>query len=108
MYAILEIGGKQYKVAAKDVIDVENLNFKPQDKITLDKVLFVSDGKKAEVGQPYLLAVSVEAEVISNLKAKKVVSFKYRRRKNSRWMKGHRQHLSRILIKKINKANPKA
>ncbi|MCP4649425.1 MAG: 50S ribosomal protein L21 [PVC group bacterium] len=103
MYAVIEVKGKQYKVAAKDVIEVNRVAEAPKETITLDKVLLLSSGKKVQVGQPYLEGVSVEAEVVSHEKAKKVVVFKYLRRKDSHKKTGHRQLLSKLLIKKINK-----
>lgn len=104
MYAILELGGKQYQVAPKEVIEVNKLDNKLKDKIKLDKVLLLADGKNVDIGQPYLKGVSVEAEVISQTQGKKVIAFKYRRRQDSHTKRGHRQKLTQLLIKKINKA----
>ena len=106
VYAILDINGKQYKVATKDVITVEKLNSKPADKVVWENVLLFSDGEKTEIGQPYLKGYSVEAEVLSQAKTKKLLIFKFRRRKNMRLTKGHRQLFTKLLIKKITK--PKA
>ncbi|MFH2137206.1 MAG: 50S ribosomal protein L21 [Candidatus Omnitrophota bacterium] len=103
MYAVIEVKGKQYKVAPKDIIEVAKMDNQPKDAITLDKVLLLSSGKKVQVGQPYLEGVSVDAEVIGHDKAKKVVVFKYLRRKDSHKKTGHRQDLTRLEIKKINK-----
>jgi len=102
VYAILELGGRQYKVAPKDVIEVNKLNTEQKEKITLDKVLLIADGKKVEIGQPYVKGASVEAEVLRNIKGKKVLIYKYLRRKDSHKKTGHRQSLTRILIKKIH------
>lgn len=102
MYAILELGGKQYKVAPKDVIEVNKLNVEQKAQITLDKVLLVADGKKVEIGQPYVKGASVEAEVLQDTKGKKVIVYKYLRRKDSHKKTGHRQKLTKVLIKKIN------
>lgn len=103
MYAILEIGGKQYRVFAKDEILVNSLKKKQNSKVNLDKVLLISDGKKVEIGQPYIKGASVEAEVIDQTKGKKLVIYKYLRRKDSHKKTGHRQKLTKLLIKKINK-----
>jgi len=103
VYAILKIGGKQYKVAAKDVIEVNKLKAEKDEKLTLDKVLLVGGGKKIEVGKPYVDGASVEAEVIGHTKAKKVLIYKYLRRKDAHKKTGHRQELTKLLIKKINK-----
>lgn len=102
MYAILEISGKQYKVTAKDEILVNSLGKEQKSKINFDKVLLISDGKKVEIGQPYIKGASVEAEVMDEVKGKKLVIFKYLRRKDSHKKTGHRQKFTKLLIKKIN------
>jgi len=102
MYAIIEVGAKQYSVKKGDIIDVEKQAAKEGKDITLDKVLLVSKEKKVELGQPYLKEAKVEAQVLKHLKGEKVISFKYRRRKSSHWKKGHRQQLTRLKIKDIN------
>jgi len=101
MYAIVEVGAKQYNVKKDDIIDVERLAAKADKEINLDKVLLVSKDKKIEVGKPYLKEVKVRAIVLKHLRGEKLVSFKYRRRKSSHWKKGHRQALTRIKIKEI-------
>lgn len=101
MYAILEVGAKQYNVKKDDIIDVERVIAEANKEINLDKVLLLSKDNKIEVGRPYLKEVKVNAIVVEQLRAKKVVSFKYRRRKSSHWNKGHRQELTRIKIKDI-------
>lgn len=101
MYAIIEVGAKQYSVKIGDIIEVERQPAVDGKEITLNKVLLVSKDKKLEVGQPYLKDAKVLARVLKQLKAKKVISFKYRRRKSSHWKKGHRQLLTRLKIKEI-------
>jgi len=101
MYAIIEVGAKQYSVKTGDIIDVEKQNTKEGKEITLDRVLLVSKDRKIEIGQPYLKDAKVSASVLRHLKAKKTISFKYRRRKSSHWKKGHRQLLTRLKIKEI-------
>jgi len=106
MYAIVQTGSKQYKVAVNSEIDVEKLALRPRTKtLTLDKVLLFSDGKELKFGSPYIKEVTVKAEVVQPLiKADKVIAFKYRRKTHSRWTKGHRQKLTRIRIKEISLA----
>ena len=101
MYAIIEVGAKQYNVKKGDIIEVEKQNAEEGKELSLDNVLLVSKDKKIEVGQPYLKGARVETEVLGHIKARKVVSFKYRRRKASHWTKGHRQQLTRLKIKDI-------
>ena len=101
MYAIIELGAKQYSVKKDDIIEVEKL---PDDEgkiISLDKILLVSDGDTVEVGQPYLKKAVVSVEVLGQTKGDKVISFKYRRRKASHWTKGHRQQLTRLKVTDI-------
>lgn len=102
MYAIVEVGAKQYGVKKDDVIDVEKQDVKEGQEIALDKVLLVSNDDNIEIGKPYLKDAKVAALVIKQLKAKKVISYKYRRRKSSHWTKGHRQQLTRLKIQAIN------
>lgn len=99
MYAIIETGGKQEKVAVGDVVAIERI---PNEKsVTFDHVLLVVDGEKLEVGQPYLPKAKVKGEVVEHFLNKKVVSFIYRRRKSSRRIVGHRQELTRVKITDI-------
>jgi large subunit ribosomal protein L21 len=101
MYAVIEVGAKQYRVEKDDVLDVDR-QITPQGKeLSLDKVLLVSKDKKVEVGRPYLKEARVKALVLGHLKGEKIVSFKYRRRKASHWKKGHRQLFTRLKIKEI-------
>ena len=99
MYAIIETGGKQYRVEEGDELDVELLG--SDGEVKFDKVLLVHDGHKAHIGQPHLPKCSVEAEVIAIAKGPKVVAFKYKKCKNYRRTVGHRQKYSRVKIKKI-------
>lgn len=101
MFAIIEVGAKQYSVKKGDIIEVEKLPAKEGKDITLDKVLLVSKDKKIDFGQPYIKEAKVEAQVLEQIKAEKVISYKYRRRKSSHWKKGHRQQLTRLKIKEI-------
>lgn len=101
MYAIIEIGAKQYNVKKGDILEVDKQDVEEGKVIAIDKVLLLSKDKKVEVGQPYLKDVKVNAEVISQIKGAKTVAYKYRRRKSSHWTKGHRVKLTQIKIKDI-------
>ncbi len=101
MYAVIEVGAKQFSVKKGDIIEVNKLDAKEGKDISIDKVLLLSKDKKVEVGQPYLKEVRVSAEVLDQVKGNKEISFKYRRRKSSHWKKGHRAKLTRIKIKEI-------
>lgn len=101
MYAVIEVGAKQYNVKKDDVIEVERQAAEEGKEIKLDRVLLVSKDKKIEVGRPYLKEANVRAIVLKHLRGEKAISFKYRRRKSSHWTKGHRQQLTRLKIKEI-------
>lgn len=101
MYAIIETGGKQYIVEAGDKIKVEKLDVKEGDKVTFDKVLFVS-GDDAKVGAPFVDGAKVEAKVLAQGKEKKVVVYKYKSKKNERKKNGHRQPYTLVEISGIN------
>jgi large subunit ribosomal protein L21 len=101
MYAIIEVGAKQYNVKKDDIIDVEKLDALEGKEISLDKVILACKNQKVDIGQPYLKGVSVHALVLEHIKGEKVISFKYRRRKSKHWKKGHRQQLTRLKIKDI-------
>lgn len=104
MYAIVETGGKQYRVKKNDIFEVEKLGIEPGKTVKLDKVLMYADGKKVEIGQPYLKNIKVSCEVVANTKAKKVISYKYKRRKSSRRKIGHRQKLTKLKVQEIKLA----
>jgi large subunit ribosomal protein L21 len=97
MYAIVETGGKQYKVAKDDVIKVEKLNANVGDVIDL-KVLLTVDGEKIASGTPTVAGAEVKAEVVEHGKAKKLVVFKYKAKKNVRRKQGHRQPYTALKI----------
>lgn len=102
MYAVIQTGGKQYKVTKGDTIIVERLTIPEKEKeVTIKEVLLISDGKEVKVGKPLIKDAKVVCEVIGDFKDKKVISFKYRRRKDSRWKKGHRQVLTKLKVKEI-------
>ena len=101
-FAIIQTGGKQYRVKASEILKIEQLeNLKPESKIEFNEVLAYGDDKNIEVGSPLVKGAKVEAELLKNGKNKTVLIFKKRRRKNSRRKNGHRQLFSLIKIKKI-------
>lgn len=98
MYAIIETGGKQYRVEEGDIIDVEILNAENDKKIEFKNVLFFHNGSAAKVGFPHLEGTVVMGELIQEISGPKVVSYKYKKRKNYRRKVGHRQKYSRVKI----------
>ncbi|WP_416197705.1 MAG: 50S ribosomal protein L21 [Sporanaerobacter sp.] len=101
MYAVIETGGKQYRVQEGDTIFVEKLNVNEGEKINFDKVLFISKEDNAEVGKPYVEGAKVEATVLEQGKARKVVVFKYKSKKDYRKRQGHRQPYTKVKIENI-------
>ena len=104
MYAVVKTGGKQYRVVQGDVIQVEKLETPIGETLNLGKVLLAGDGADIQVGGPYLKNCTVIGEVTEQLKDKKIIVFKKRRRKNYRRKNGHRQEMTRIKIMQISKA----
>ena len=100
MYAIVKTGGKQYKVAKGDKLDIEKLDANVGDKVELDVICFV-DGSTVEADPVKASKVKVTAEVIDQVKGEKQLVFKFKKRKNYKKMRGHRQQLTRIEIKSI-------
>ena len=101
-FAVIQTGGKQYKVKASDILKIEKLkNSKPENKIEFNEVLAYGDDKTLEVGSPLVKGAKVEAELMKNSKNRTILIFKKRRRQNSRRKNGHRQQYSLIKIKKI-------
>ncbi len=98
MYAIIETGGKQYRVQEGDVINVEKLKVAPSDRIEFDKVLAFSDGTGVSIGAPVLEEAKVFGTVIENGKADKVIIFKYKSKKDYRKKQGHRQPYTKVRI----------
>ena len=102
MHAIIETGGKQYKVAEGDVLFIEKLNQEAGDEIKFDKVLAILGEDEAKFGAPVVEGASVDASVVKNGKGKKIVVFKYKPKKGYRLRQGHRQPYTKVEIKKIN------
>ena len=100
-FAIIQTGGKQYKVKASDILKIEKIENKKSNKIEFDQVLAYGNEKTIELGSPIVKGAKVEAELIKNGKNRTVLVFKKRRRKNSRRKNGHRQQYSLIKINKI-------
>ena len=106
-FAIIETGGKQYKVSASNILKVEKLDIKKGNKVEFKKVLLVNDDKTVEIGDPTVSGATVEGMLLDNIKDRKVIVFKKRRRQNSRKRYGHRQPLSKVQITKIMSKNGK-
>ena len=103
MYAIIEAGGKQYKVEEGSVLNIEKTSKKPGDIIELSNILLLVNGEKVEIGRPYLDKGTVVAEVKRHFKGKKTLVFKKRRRKDYKKILGHRQQYTEVKIKEIKK-----
>ena len=101
MYAIIETGGKQYKVQEGDIITVEKLAADEGSNYTFDKVLFVAKDEKTSFGEPYVKDASVTASVLGDGKGKKVVVYKFKAKKNYHRKKGHRQPFTKLKIDSI-------
>lgn len=102
MYAIIETGGKQYKVQEGDVVFIEKLLAEAGEAVTFDKVLAVSKEGTVNFGSPLVNGVSVSAKIIGHGKEKKVIVFKYKPKKGYRKKQGHRQPYTKVQIEKIN------
>jgi len=102
MYAIIETGGKQYKVSEGDIITVEKLGVEAGSEYTFENVLAVNNGEKLTVGTPVVAGASVVASVIGDGKAKKVIVYKYKHKKTFHKKNGHRQPFTKLKIEKIN------
>ncbi|MEE9259092.1 MAG: 50S ribosomal protein L21 [Nitrospinaceae bacterium] len=103
MFAVLTTGGKQYKVSEGDVIQVEKLDHKVGDKLTLDQVLMAGEGEKVDVGSPYLKDFKVDCEVTDQSKGPKIIIFKKKRRKKYRRKNGHRQLYTELKVTGISR-----
>ena len=102
MYAIIETGGKQYKVEAGDVIYIEKLDVEADAEVTFDKVIAIGSDDGIKVGAPYVEGASVSAKAVKNGKAKKIVVFTYKPKKNEKRKMGHRQPYTKVEIAAIN------
>ena len=106
MYAVIETGGKQYRVQEGDVITIEKLNAEVGETVTFDKVLVLGEGKDVKVGTPYVDA-AVTGSVVENGKGQKFIIFKYKAKKDYRKKQGHRQPYTMVKIESLGGATPK-
>jgi large subunit ribosomal protein L21 len=100
MFAVIRTGGKQYSVSAGDIITVMALDGAPGDKVTFDDVLFIG-GETPTIGAPTIAGAAISAEIVEQARSPKSISFKKRRRQNSKRKRGHRQDLTRVKILSI-------
>ena len=108
MYAIIETGGKQYRVSEGDVVYVEKLGINEEETVAFDKVVAFNDGKTLKVGAPYVSKVVVEGKVLKNGKGKKITVFTYKPKKGSARKMGHRQPYTKVIITNVGKAEAAA
>ena len=104
MYAVIQTGGKQYRVEQGEVLRVEKLAGDAGAKLTFNTLLFADDGGNVRIGQPSVAGVSVDAEIVEQGRGKKIIIFKYKRRKSYRRKAGHRQPFTALKITAINAA----
>ena len=102
MYAVIVTGGKQYKVSEGDTLFVEKIEAEEGSAVTFDQVLMVGEGEDVKVGAPTVAGATVEASVVENGKAKKVIVYKYKRKTGYHKKNGHRQQYTKVKIEKIN------
>ena len=101
MYAVVETGGKQYKVSQGDVISVERLSGKAGEKVALEKILMINGGNKTVIGNPVVKSAKVVGEIVKEGRGEKIIVFKMKRRKNYRRTRGHRQTYTSLKITEI-------
>ncbi len=110
LFAIAETSGQQFWFEVDRYYDIDRLNAKEKDKITLDKVLFLKDKNSINIGKPYVKDAKIELEVVSHKRAKKILVYKMRPKKKTRRKMGHRQEHTRVMVKSISigKSSPKS
>ncbi len=101
MYAVIKMGGKQYNITKGDIIQVEKQDVQDGTEVSIKDVLLVCDGTQIKVGQPLVNGATVKAEILEQVKDKKKIAYKYRRRKAYHRKRGHRQQLTKLEIKEI-------
>ena len=101
LYAIAETSGQQFWFEVDKYYDIDRLNAKEKDKITLDKVLLIKDKSSISIGKPYVKDAKIELEVVSHKRDKKIIVYKMRPKKKTRRKMGHRQELTRVMVKSI-------
>ncbi len=102
MHAVLQAGGKQYRVAPGESIQIEKIPGNAGDSVSFDKVIMTSDGEQASIGKPYVENARIEGRIVRQGKYRKVIAFKFRRRKGHRKKIGHRQAFTEVKIEKID------
>ena len=110
LYAIAETSGQQFWFEVDKYYDIDRLNAKEKDKITIDKILLIKDKENISIGKPYIKNAKIELEVVSHKRDKKILVYKMRPKKKTRRKMGHRQELTRVMVKSISicKSAPKA
>ena len=101
LYAIAETSGQQFWFEVDKYYDIDRLNAKEKDKITIDKILLIKDKDNISLGQPYVKNAKIELEVVSHKRDKKIIVYKMRPKKKTRRKMGHRQELTRVMVKSI-------
>ena len=104
-YAIAETSGQQFWFEVDKYYDIDRLNAKEKDKITIDKILLIKDKDKVSIGKPYIKNAKIELEVVSHKRDKKIIVYKMRPKKKTRRKMGHRQELTRVMVKSISISN---
>ena len=102
MYAVIQTGGKQYRVQQGDVIYVEKIDAQADETVTFDKVLLVGEGESVKVGTPAVEGAKVQGKVLAQVKGQKIIVYKYKAKKNERKKQGHRQPYTKVEITAIN------
>ena len=100
-FAIIETGGKQYRVSEGERIKVEKLTAETGNKMLFDKVLLVVDGDKVEIGTPFVTGAMIETEIVRQARDRKKIVFRYHSKTRYRKLKGHRQHFTEVEVKKV-------
>ena len=102
LFAIAETSGQQFWFEVNKYYDIDRLNAKEKDKITLDKVLLIKDKSSISIGKPYIKGAKIELEVVSHKRDRKIIVYKMRPKKKTRRKMGHRQELTRVMVKSIS------
>ena len=109
LYAIAETSGKQFWFEVDKYYDIDRLNAKEKDKFTIDKILLIKDKENVSIGKPYVKNAKIELEVVSHKRDKKIIVYKMRPKKKTRRKMGHRQELTRVMVKSITtNSSPKS
>ena len=105
LYAIAETSGQQFWFEVDKYYDIDRLNAKEKDRITIDKILLIKDKDNISIGNPYIKNAKIELEVVSHKRDKKIIVYKMRPKKKTRRKMGHRQELTRVMVKSITTSN---